>query len=319
MVKTYHDHDADLSLIQQKKVAVIGYGSEGHAHALNLKDSGVEVRVGLHAGSKSIDKAKKAGLQVTSVSDAAAWADVIMILTPDHSQGETYAKEIAPHMKKGKTIMFGHGFNIRFGAIQPPAEVDVSMVAPKGPGHRVREVFIEGGGVPCLVAVHQDASGHALKQALSYAKGIGGTRGGVLETTFAEETETDLFGEQAVLCGGATELVVKGYETLVEAGYQPAVAYYECLHELKLIVDLLHEGGITKMHRFISETAKYGDLTRGPRIVNKATKKEMKKILGEIQQGKFARQWIAQTKSGRRKYSKLLKADLGHSVEKAGC
>ena len=247
MAKTYHDQDADLSLIQQKKVAVIGYGSQGHAHALNLKDSGVEVRVGLPATSKSVEKAKKAGLQVTSVSDAAAWGDVIMILTPDHSQGETYAKEIAPHMKKGKTIMFGHGFNIRFGAIQPPAEVDVSMVAPKGPGHRVREVVIEGGGVPCLVAVHQDASGHALKQALSYAKGIGGTRGGVLETTFAEETETDLFGEQAVLCGGTSALVKAGFDTLVEAGYQPEIAYFECLHELKLIVDLMYRGGLAYM------------------------------------------------------------------------
>ena len=318
MTKTYHDQDADLSLIQAQKVAIIGYGSQGHAHSLNLKDSGVDVRVGLPATSRSIKKAKAAGLEVLSVADAAKWADVIMILAPDTSQAAIYNEQVAPFMTKGKTLMFAHGFNIRYGTIKPTPEIDVSMVAPKAPGHRVREVFKEGGGTPCLLAVHQDASGHAKAQALAYAMGIGGTRAGVIETTFAEETETDLFGEQAVLCGGATELVVKGYETLVEAGYQPAVAYYECLHELKLIVDLLHEGGITKMHRFISETAKYGDLTRGPRIVNKATKKEMRKILDEIQQGKFARQWIAENKSGRRKYSKLLKTDLNHSIEKVG-
>jgi len=318
MAKTYHDHDADLALIQQKKVAAIGYGSQGHAHALNLRDSGVEVRVGLPATSKSVNKAKKAGLEVSSVSDAAAWADVVMILTPDHSQGDTYAKEIAPHMKRGKTIMFGHGFNIRFGAIVPPAEIDVSMVAPKGPGHRVREVFIEGGGVPCLVAVHQDASGHALALALSYAKAIGGTRGGVLQTTFAEETETDLFGEQAVLCGGASALVKAGFQTLVDAGYQPEIAYFECLHELKLIVDLMYRGGLAYMRYSISDTAEYGDYTAGPRIVTDATRAEMKKLLAEIQSGAFAKKWIEENKTGRKAFTEMRKQEAGLLVEKVG-
>src|SRR6185312_6270072 len=276
MPKTYHDQDADLSIIQKKKVAIIGYGSQGHAHALNLKDSGVEVRVGLPATSKSIDKAKKAGLEVNTVSDAAAWADVIMILTPDHSQGETYAQDIAPNLKAGKTLMFAHGFNIRFGAIDPPKDIDVSMVAPKAPGHRVREVFAEGGGTPGLVAVHQDASGKALETALSYAKGIGCTRAGVIQTTFAEETETDLFGEQAVLCGGTSALVKAGFETLVNAGYQPEIAYFECLHELKLIVDLMYRGGLAFMRYSISDTAEYGDYTAGPRIVTDETRAEMK-------------------------------------------
>jgi ketol-acid reductoisomerase len=316
--KTYHDGDADLSLIQQKKVAVIGYGSQGHAHALNLKDSGVDVRVGLPATSKSVDKAKKAGLQVTSVSDAAAWADVIMILTPDHSQGETYAKEIAQHMKKGKTIMFGHGFNIRFGQIKPPAEVDVSMVAPKGPGHRVREVFIEGGGVPCLIAVEQNSSGKAKELALSYAKGIGGTRGGVLETTFAEETETDLFGEQAVLCGGTSALVKAGFDTLVAAGYQPEIAYFECLHELKLIVDLMYRGGLAYMRYSISDTAEYGDYTAGTRIVTDQTRAEMKKLLSEIQDGTFAKKWIEENKTGRKNFTEMRKKEAGLLVEEVG-
>ena len=318
MAKTYHDHDADLALIQQMKVAVIGYGSQGHAHALNLRDSGVEVRVGLPSTSKSVDKAKKAGLEVSSVSDAAAWADVIMILTPDHSQGETYAQDIAPHMKKGKTIMFGHGFNIRFGAIVPPAEVDVSMVAPKGPGHRVREVFTEGGGVPCLIAVHQSASGQAKELALSYAKAIGGTRGGVLETTFAEETETDLFGEQAVLCGGASALVKAGFQTLVDAGYQPEIAYFECLHELKLIVDLMYRGGLAYMRYSISDTAEYGDYTAGPRIVTDATRAEMKKLLTEIQSGTFAKNWIEENKTGRKAFTEMRKQEAGLLVEKVG-
>jgi len=318
MAKTYHDHDADLSLIQQKKVAVIGYGSQGHAHALNLRDSGVEVRVGLHAGSKSTDKAKKAGLEVTSVADAAAWADVIMILTPDHSQGDTYAKDIAPHMKKGKTIMFGHGFNIRFGAIVPPAEIDVSMVAPKGPGHRVREVFTEGGGVPCLIAVHQDASGHAHALALSYAKAIGGTRGGVLETTFAEETETDLFGEQAVLCGGASALVKAGFQTLVDAGYQPEIAYFECLHELKLIVDLMYRGGLEYMRHSISDTAEWGDYTAGPRIVTPEVKKAMKSLLNDIQDGSFAKKFIAENESGRKEFARIRKAESELQIERVG-
>ncbi|MGA8162096.1 MAG: ketol-acid reductoisomerase [Acidobacteriaceae bacterium] len=318
MAKTYHDHDADLSLIQQKKVAVIGYGSQGHAHALNLKDSGVDVRVGLPSTSKSVEKAKKAGLQVTSVSDAAAWADVIMILTPDHSQGETYTNDIAQHMKRGKTIMFGHGFNIRFGAIVPPGEIDVSMVAPKGPGHRVREVFIEGGGVPCLIAVHQNASGQAKELALSYAKAIGGTRGGVLETTFAEETETDLFGEQAVLCGGTSALVKAGFQTLVDAGYQPEIAYFECLHELKLIVDLMYRGGLAYMRYSISDTAEYGDYTAGPRIVTDATRAEMKKLLTEIQNGTFAKKWIEENKTGRKNFTQMRKNEAGLLVEKVG-
>jgi ketol-acid reductoisomerase len=318
MAKTYHDHDADLALIQQKKVAIIGYGSQGHAHALNLKDSGVEVRVGLPATSKSIQKAKKAGLEVTSVSDAAAWGDVVMMLTPDHSQGETYAKEIAPHMKKGKTLMFGHGFNIRFGAIVPPAEIDVSMVAPKALGHCVREVFTEGGGTPCLVAIHQDASGKALKQALSYAKAIGGTRAGVIETTFAEETETDLFGEQAVLCGGTSALVKAGFDTLVAAGYQPEIAYFECLHELKLIVDLMYRGGLAYMRYSISDTAEYGDYTAGPRIVTDATRAEMKKMLAEIQDGTFAKNWIAENKTGRKKFEQMRREEAGLQLEEVG-
>ena len=308
MPKTYHDQDADLSLIQKKKVAIIGYGSQGHAHALNLKDSGVEVRVGLPATSKSIDKAKKAGLEVNTVSDAAAWADVIMILTPDHSQGDTYKNDIAPNLKAGKTLMFAHGFNIRFGTIDPPKDIDVSLVAPKAPGHRVREVFTEGGGTPGLVAIHQDASGKALELALSYAKGIGCTRAGVIQTTFAEETETDLFGEQAVLCGGASALVKAGFETLVEAGYQPEIAYFECLHELKLIVDLMYRGGLAYMRYSISDTAEYGDYTAGPRIVTDATRAEMKKLLKEIQDGTFAKKWIEENKTGRKHFTEMRKS-----------
>jgi ketol-acid reductoisomerase len=318
MPKTYHDHDADLSLIQKKKVAIIGYGSQGHAHALNLKDSGIEVRVGLPATSKSIDKAKKAGLEVNTVSDAAAWADVIMILTPDHSQGETYAKDIAPQLKKGKTLMFAHGFNIRFGTIDPPKDIDVSLVAPKAPGHRVREVFTEGGGTPGLVAIHQDASGKALEMALSYAKGIGCTRAGVIQTTFAEETETDLFGEQAVLCGGASALVKAGFETLVDAGYQPEIAYFECLHELKLIVDLMYRGGLAFMRYSISDTAEYGDYTAGPRIVTDATRAEMKKLLKEIQDGTFAKKWIEENKTGRKFFNRMREDEAKHPIEEVG-
>jgi len=318
MAKTYHDQDADLSLIQKKKVAIIGYGSQGHAHALNLKDSGVEVRVGLPANSKSIDKAKKAGLEVNTVSDAAAWADVIMILTPDHSQGETYKNDIAPQLKPGKTLMFAHGFNIRFGTIDPPKDIDVSLVAPKAPGHRVREVFTEGGGTPGLVAIHQDASGKALQQALSYAKGIGCTRAGVIETTFAEETETDLFGEQAVLCGGASALVKAGFETLVEAGYQPEIAYFECLHELKLIVDLMYRGGLAYMRYSISDTAEYGDYTAGPRIVTDATRAEMRKLLKEVQDGTFAKKWIEENKTGRKHFNEMRKLEANHPIEEVG-
>ena len=318
MPKTYHDQDADLSIIQKKKVAIIGYGSQGHAHALNLKDSGVEVRVGLPATSKSIDKAKKAGLEVNTVSDAAAWADVIMILTPDHSQGDTYAKDIAPNLKAGKTLMFAHGFNIRFGTIDPPKDIDVSLVAPKAPGHRVREVFTEGGGTPGLVAIHQDASGKALDIALSYAKGIGCTRAGVIQTTFAEETETDLFGEQAVLCGGASALVKAGFETLVNAGYQPEIAYFECLHELKLIVDLMYRGGLAYMRYSVSDTAEYGDYTAGPRIVTDETRAEMKKLLKEIQDGTFAKKWIEENKTGRKYFTQIRKDEAQHPIEEVG-
>src|SRR5258705_10662094 len=298
MANLYYDNSADLALIQGKKVAIIGYGSQGHAHSLNLRDSGVSVRVGLQPGSASISKAQKEGLTVNTPAEAAAWADVIMILAPDTKQPKLYRDSIAPNLTAGKTLMFAHGFNIRFGAIKPPANVDVSMIAPKAPGHRVREVFTEGGGTPALIAIEQDASGRAKALALSYAKGLGTTRAGVLETTFTEETETDLFGEQAVLCGGVSALVQAGFETLVNAGYQPEVAYFECLHELKLICDLMYESGIAGMRFSISETAKYGDITRGPRIVNKKTKAEMKKILKEIQTGKFTQQWVDEYKGG---------------------
>jgi ketol-acid reductoisomerase len=315
-MRLYFQKDVDKKALRGARIAVLGYGSQGRAHALNLRDSGYDVVVGVRRGDSS-RKAVKDGLKVMAPIEAAKDADLVAMLVPDLTQKAVYG-DIKPVLKKGATLLFAHGFNVHFNQIKPRKDLDVVLIAPKGPGDLVRRQYQQGRGVPCLLAVAQDASRHAKAKALAYAHGIGGTRGGVLVTTFAEETETDLFGEQAVLCGGATELVVKGYETLVEAGYQPAVAYYECLHELKLIVDLLHEGGISKMHRFISETAKYGDLTRGPRIINKATKKEMKKILTEIQQGKFARQWIAENKGGRRKYSKLLKADLSHSIEKVG-
>ncbi len=317
MAKTYHDQDADLSLIQQKKVAIIGYGSQGHAHALNLKDSGVEVRVGLPATSRSIDKAKKAGLEVNTVAEAAQWADVIMVLVPDQTASKVY-KEIEPGLTAGKTLMFAHGFNIRFRTITPPAGVDVSLVAPKAPGHRVREVFTEGGGVPALVAVEQDASGNALKQALSYAKGIGCTRAGVLETTFTEETETDLFGEQAVLCGGTSALVKAGFETLVEAGYQPELAYFEVLHELKLIVDLMYRGGLAYMRYSVSDTAEWGDYTAGPRIVTDEVKKSMKGLLNDIQDGSFAKRFIEENETGRKEFERIRKEEANHPIEKVG-
>ena len=316
-MKLYSQKDVNPKALRGARIAVMGYGSQGRAHALNLKDSGFDVVVGVRKGGPSWKKAKKDGLAVAEPARAAREADLVAMLVPDLAQKSLY-ESVAPALKPGAALLFAHGFNIHFKQIKPRTDLDVVLIAPKGPGDLVRRQYQQGRGVPCLIAVAQDASGKAHARALAYAHGIGGTRGGVLETTFAEETETDLFGEQAVLCGGATELVVRGWETLVEAGYQPEVAYYECLHELKLIVDLLHEGGLTKMHRFISETAKYGDLTRGPRVVNKATKKEMRKILGEIQCGKFARQWIAENKRGRRKYSKLLKADLAHSIEKVG-
>jgi ketol-acid reductoisomerase len=318
MAKTYHDADADLSLIQAKKVAIIGYGSQGHAHALNLKDSGVDVRVGLRPDSKNADRARKAGLVVGTVAEVSKWADVIMNLTPDQTAAKVYHSDIEPHLTPGKTLMFAHGFNIRFRTIQPPAFVDVSLVAPKSPGHRVREVFTEGGGVPALVAVEQDASGNALAQALSYAKGIGCTRAGVLQTTFTEETETDLFGEQAVLCGGTSALVKAGFETLVEAGYQPELAYFEVLHELKLIVDLMYRGGLEYMRYSISDTAEWGDYVSGPRIVTPAVKAAMKEVLNDIQSGAFAERFIADQNSGRKEFENFRKQDREHPIEKVG-
>ncbi|WP_349258737.1 ketol-acid reductoisomerase [Steroidobacter sp.] len=316
MVQIYSQKDVNKKALQKARIAILGYGSQGRAHALNLKDSGYDVVVGVRKSGASFAKAKKDGLEVAEPAEAVKNADLIAFLTPDLTQKELYA-EVIGNIKQGATILFAHGFNIHFKQIKPRKDLDVVLIAPKGPGDLVRRQYQQGRGVPALLAVFQGGK-KAKDIALAYADGIGSTRGGVLTTTFAEETETDLFGEQAVLCGGATELVVKGFETLVEAGYQPEVAYYECLHELKLIVDLLHEGGLTKMHQFISETAKYGDLTRGPRIVNKSTKKEMKKVLKEIQDGKFARQWIAENKSGRKKYNKLMKQDLKHKIEKVG-
>ncbi|QEE28017.1 ketol-acid reductoisomerase [Terriglobus albidus] len=317
MAKAYHDHDADLSLIQAKKVAIIGYGSQGHAHALNLKDSGVDVKVGLRPGSPNEAKAKNAGLEVLPVAEAAKWADVIMLLVPDQTAAKVY-KEVEPGLTAGKTLMFAHGFNIRFRTINPPADVDVSLVAPKGPGHRVREVFTEGGGVPGLVAVEQDATGNALKLALSYAKGIGCTRGGVLETTFTEETETDLFGEQAVLCGGTAALVKAGFEVLTEAGYQPELAYFEVLHELKLIVDLMYRGGLEYMRYSISDTAEWGDYVAGPRIVTPAVKDAMKGLLKDIQDGTFAKKFIEENETGRKGFERIRKEEAAHPVEKVG-
>ncbi len=316
MPQIYSQKDVNKKALQNARIAILGYGSQGRAHALNLKDSGYDVVVGVRKAGPSFAKAKKDGLEVAAPAEAVKNADLIAFLTPDLTQKDLYA-EVIGNIKQGATILFAHGFNIHFKQIKPRKDLDVVLIAPKGPGDLVRRQYQQGRGVPSLLAVFHGGK-KAKDVALAYADGIGGTRGGVLTTTFAEETETDLFGEQAVLCGGATELVVKGFETLVEAGYQPEVAYYECLHELKLIVDLLHEGGMTKMHQFISETAKYGDLTRGPRIVNKDTKKEMKKVLKEIQDGKFARQWIAENKSGRKKYNKLMNADLKHKIEKVG-
>ena len=318
MAKTYYDHDADLNLIQAKKVAIIGYGSQGHAHALSLKDSGVQVKVGLGAGSKSRAKAEKAGLEVATVAEAAKWADVVMILTPDQSQAKLYAEEIAPSMTAGKLLLFAHGFNIHFGTIVPSKDIDVGLAAPKAPGHRVREVFTEGGGVPGLIAIHQDATGSAHALNLSYLKGIGCTRAGVLETTFKEETETDLFGEQAVLCGGVSALIKCGFETLVEAGYQPESAYFEVLHELKLIVDLIYRGGLAYMRYSISDTAEWGDYVSGPRVINDESRKAMKAILTEIQNGAFAKRFLADQNSGRRKFLAFREAEAKHPVEIVG-
>jgi ketol-acid reductoisomerase len=317
-VNIYYDDDADLSIIQGRKVAVIGYGSQGHAHSLSLRDSGVDVRIGLPEGSKSRAKAADEGLTVGTPAEVSAWADLIMILAPDTKQRFIYADDIAPNLKAGDAIFFGHGFNIRYDLITPPADVDVAMVAPKGPGHLVRRQFVDGKGVPALIAVEQDASGNAKALALSYAAAIGGARAGVIETTFKEETETDLFGEQAVLCGGAAALVQTGFEVLTEAGYAPEIAYFECLHELKLIVDLMYEGGIANERFSISDTAEYGDLTRGPRVVNSATKEEMKRILAEIQDGRFAAEWVAEDEAGRPTFTKLQQEGAAHPIEEVG-
>jgi len=318
MADIYYDADADLDLIRSRRVAVIGYGSQGHAHALSQRDSGVDVRVGLPETSASRAKAEAEGLRVVTPAEASAEADLVMVLAPDTAQRKIYAESIEPHLGDGDALFFGHGFNIRYGLISPPVGVDVAMVAPKGPGHLVRRQFVAGRGVPCLVAVAQDASGQALALALSYAKGIGGTRAGVLRTSFAEETETDLFGEQAVLCGGVSALITAGFETLTEAGYDPEIAYFECLHEMKLIVDLMYEGGISRMRYSISDTAEYGDYSRGPRIITAETKAEMRRILGEIRDGTFAREWVAEDEAGRPNFTKYAAEGAAHPIEQVG-
>lgn len=318
MARMYYDNDANLDLLSNKTVAIIGYGSQGHAHALNLKDSGVNVIVGLYPGSKSQAKAEAVGLKVHSVANAAAAADMIMILLPDEVQKTVYKNEIEPNLKEGNILAFAHGFNIHFGQVVPPESVDVVMIAPKGPGHLVRRTYEQGQGVPCLFAVYQNASGQARDRAMAYAKGIGGTRAGILETSFREETETDLFGEQAVLCGGLSALIKTGFETLIEAGYQPELAYFECLHEVKLIVDLVVEGGLAKMRDSISNTAEYGDYTRGPRVVNETTKAEMRKILQEIQSGQFAREFVLENQSGKPGFTAMRRQEAEHSIEEVG-
>lgn len=316
-MQMYSETDVDISCLEDKRIAILGYGSQGRAHALNLKDSGFDVVVGLRPEGSSWSKAKSDGLQVNEPLDAVKGAAIVAFLTPDLVQGPLY-EAINGELEQGSAILFAHGFNIHFKQIEPRSDLDVVLIAPKGPGDLVRRQYEEGRGVPCLVAVEHDSSGNALKLALAYAQGIGGARAGVIETTFAEETETDLFGEQAVLCGGATELVVAGFETLVEAGYQPEVAYYECMHELKLIVDLLHEGGLQKMHEFISETAAYGDLTRGPKIIDEHVRQKMKEVLISIRNGTFAREWIEENKSGQHEYKRLMNKDLSHQVERVG-
>jgi len=318
MSNRYYEKDGSLSRLEGKTVAIIGYGSQGHAHALNLRDSGVSVVVAEMAGTPSYKRAEEAGLRVMSASEASKIASVLMILVPDHLQATVYEKEIAPNMTAGKTLMFAHGFNIHFGQIVPPANIDVSMIAPKAPGHRVRELFTEGVGVPALVAVQQDASGDALQNALAYALALGCLKAGVIETTFKEETESDLFGEQVVLCGGVSELIRAGFETLTEAGYAPEIAYFECLHELKLIVDLIYEGGLGYMRYSVSDTAEYGDYTRGTRIVNAETRKEMKKILAEIQSGEFAKAWMDENRSGRAKFLAMREAQKNQPIETVG-
>jgi len=318
MARMYYDTDANLDLLNGKTVAIIGYGSQGHAHALNLKDSGVNVVVGLYAGSPSVAKAEAEGLKVLSVDEAAKVADFLMILLPDEVQKTVYKTEIEPHLQPGNVLLFAHGFNIHFGQIVPPPQVDVVMVAPKGPGHLVRRTYTQGEGVPCLFAVYQDASGKARDRAMAYAKGIGGTRAGILETTFREETETDLFGEQVVLCGGLSALIKAGFETLVEAGYQPELAYFECLHEVKLIVDLVVEGGLAKMRDSISNTAEYGDYTRGPRIITDETRWEMQKILSEIQSGQFAREFVLENQAGKPGFTSMRRQEAEHPIESVG-
>ncbi|HIN11075.1 MAG: ketol-acid reductoisomerase [Vicinamibacterales bacterium] len=318
MATIYYDDSADLSLIQGKNVAIVGYGSQGHAHALNLKDSGVSVRVALADGSRSRAKAEADGLTVTSGAEAAAWADVVMVLAPDTKQRAIYDESIAPNLQPGNMLMFAHGFNIRYKTIAPPADIDVTLIAPKAPGHRVREVFLEGGGTPALIAVAQDATGGARNLAMSYAKGLGVTRAGVIETTFAEETETDLFGEQTVLCGGVSALIKAGFETLVEAGYQPEIAYFECMHELKLIVDLIYRGGLNYMRYSVSDTAEHGDYTGGPRVVTDDTREAMRGILKDIQSGDYAEKWIAEDKAGRPWFMAQRKAEQEHQIETVG-
>ena len=318
MAKMFYEKDTNLGLLQGKKVAVIGFGSQGHAHALNLHESGVDVVVGLYEGSKSWDKVKEAGLEVATTAEAAKQADIIMILVPDEKQAKLYREEIAPYLEEGNALVFAHGFNIHFGQIVPPANVDVFMVAPKGPGHMVRRTYTEGSGVPCLIAVEQDYSGKAKDLALAYSNGIGGARAGVLETTFKDETETDLFGEQAVLCGGVTALIKAGFETLVEAGYAPENAYFECMHEMKLIVDLMYQGGMSAMRYSISDTAEYGDYVTGSRIVTEETKKEMKQVLTEIQNGTFAKKWLVENQVGRPTFNAMRRKEAEHPIEKVG-
>ena len=318
MATIYYENDADLSLMEGKTVGIVGYGSQGHAHALSLNDSGVDVVVGLYEGSASWPRAEEAGLRVATVSDVAQQADMVMMLAPDHLQSRIYRESIQPHMGEGKTLMFAHGFNIHYGQIAPSPQIDVTMVAPKAPGHRMREIFTLGSGVPGLLAIHQDASGGARELALAYAKGVGCTRAGVLETTFKEETETDLFGEQTILCGGVSALIKAGFETLVEAGYQPESAYFECLHELKLIVDLIYQGGLGYMRYSVSDTAEYGDYSRGPRVVDDHVKENMKRILEEIQNGSFAREWIAENDEGRPRFNAMRRQDADHSIEEVG-
>jgi ketol-acid reductoisomerase len=318
MAKMYYDDAADLAIIRGKKVAILGYGSQGHAHALNLKDSGVDVRVGLPSTSRSRDKARAAGVNVGEVGEVTKWADVVMILVPDTTQAQLYKEEIAPNLAAGNTLMFAHGFNIRFGTVVPRPDVDVSMIAPKSPGHRVRELYVEGAGTPALFAIHQDATGNARATTLSYAKGIGVTRAGVIETTFAEETETDLFGEQAVLCGGVSALIKAGFQTLVDAGYQPEIAYFECLHELKLIVDLIYQGGLNYMRYSVSDTAEHGDYTGGPKIVTDDTRRAMKKMLDDIRSGEYARGWIAENAAGRPWFNQMRETEQNQLIEQVG-